>query len=538
MTRHSFERAVRVVGIAILCAGCASLGFGGRRPAFAGTWVVNLAKSQLQVPPPDSTIFVISHDEPIVRIFRTHARDGRFDTVTTTLRTDSSQVDWELRDTKVTSRSWWEDDELVFWSAFSRGEQRASQVVRYSLSADGNTFTAVEDVDAGPASHLNRWIFDRREPDPEAQSHARESSASRYVVELARIIDVPCSMPGHGWSNLFFAGDSAAAERVAQFTDDAAASQVVIVERRAADGRRSYGVRTGANGTVTPIDVASTGTGVRCGTIELPVGHGDSLVRLQVAASETEPYVYGRVAEYRVGRFAFRRGQARLEVWPANRGLLTFDELASLDVFAHVGGGPLRRRTELDSAGSLRFGDAVAWGFVLDGQRFVIDSVTRGGARLHLRGGSETAVAERGFRMPPFAGRQLDGREYRLIQSPGRLTVVEFWSTECPFSERARPEATRLAAALALRGAAFISVARETDTAKVRQFLNEHPKGGLQLVQDSATWRAWNPKTITPLYYVIATDGTILVRESGARAVRLAAAGAGVPQREVTTGVR
>ena len=146
----------------ILCVGCASLGPSGRRPTFTGTWVLNLAKSQLQVPPPDSTIFVVSHRDPIVRIFRTHARAGRLDTVTTTLHTDSSQVDWELRGAKVTSRSWWEGNELVFWSALSRGEQRASQVVRYSLSADGTTFTAVEDVDAGPASHLNRWVFDKR----------------------------------------------------------------------------------------------------------------------------------------------------------------------------------------------------------------------------------------------------------------------------------------------------------------------------------------------------------------------------------------
>jgi hypothetical protein len=139
--------------------------------------------------------------------------------------------------------------------------------------------------------------------------------------------------------------------------------------------------------------------------------------------------------------------------------------------------------------------------------------------------------------MPPLAGKKLDGEAYRLARSPGRLTVVEFWSTECPFSERARPEAVRLAAALASRGAAFISMARESDTTAVRRFLAEHPRGGLQLVQDSATWRVWNPKTVTPLYYVIAADGTIRLRESGASAVRLAAAAAGVPQREIAAGV-
>lgn len=132
------------------------------RPSFTGTWALNHAKSQLQVPPPDSTIFVIAHDEPIVRLFRTHARAGRLDTVTITLRTDSSRIDGELRGAKTTSRTWWEGNQLVFWLTLSRGDQRASQTVRYSLGDGGKTFTAVEDVDAGPNSHLNRWVFDRR----------------------------------------------------------------------------------------------------------------------------------------------------------------------------------------------------------------------------------------------------------------------------------------------------------------------------------------------------------------------------------------
>ena len=142
---------------------CASAGPRGSHPNFTGTWVLNLARSRLEIAPPDSTVFVIHHQEPLVRIFRTHARAEMLDTVTFTLRTDSSEVRWELRGTQVTSRSWWEGGELVFWSAFARGDQRASQVVRYSLSGDRRTFTAVETVDAGAASHVNRWVFDQRQ---------------------------------------------------------------------------------------------------------------------------------------------------------------------------------------------------------------------------------------------------------------------------------------------------------------------------------------------------------------------------------------
>jgi hypothetical protein len=147
----------------MLAAGCASVSARSGHPDFTGTWVLNAAQTRLEVPSPDSTIFVIRHQDPAVRMFRTHARAGTLDTATVTLRTDSSEVHWELRGARVTSRSWWEGNELVFWSALARGDQRASQVVRYSVSADRRTFTAIETVDAGAASHVNRWVFDRRQ---------------------------------------------------------------------------------------------------------------------------------------------------------------------------------------------------------------------------------------------------------------------------------------------------------------------------------------------------------------------------------------
>lgn len=132
-------------------------------PNLSGTWVMNAAKSRLEVPVPDSTIFIIHHDEPIVRIFRTHATGGTLDTVTVVLRTDSSEADWALRGTKLTGRSWWVGDELVFWTGFADRDRPGSQVVRYSVSADGKTFTAVERVDTPEVKHVNRWVFDRRE---------------------------------------------------------------------------------------------------------------------------------------------------------------------------------------------------------------------------------------------------------------------------------------------------------------------------------------------------------------------------------------
>jgi hypothetical protein len=133
-----------------------------RRPNFTGTWVLNATKSQIEIPTPESTTFVIEDSQPIVRIFRTHVRGGERDTATVLLRTDSSRVDWQIRQTALTSRTWWDGNELVFWTGFTDPQRAGEQTVRYSLSADRQTFTAVERVSSPSDKHVNRWVFDRK----------------------------------------------------------------------------------------------------------------------------------------------------------------------------------------------------------------------------------------------------------------------------------------------------------------------------------------------------------------------------------------
>ena len=160
--RGILERFGRSIALLCLLASDCTASAQSKRPNLSGTWVMNSAKSRLQIPLPDSTIFFIRDEEPIVRILRTHARAGKVDTLTITLRTDSTEFEWSIRGATVTSRAWWEGSELVFWSSLAQAGRPVSQVVRYSLSPDGKTFTALERVDAAELSHLNQWVFDRR----------------------------------------------------------------------------------------------------------------------------------------------------------------------------------------------------------------------------------------------------------------------------------------------------------------------------------------------------------------------------------------
>ncbi len=68
----------------------------------------------------------------------------------------------------------------------------------------------------------------------------------------------------------------------------------------------------------------------------------------------------------------------------------------------------------------------------------------------------------------------------------------------------------------------------------MRAHLTANPRGGTTLLQDGVTWGRWNPRTVTPLFYVPDAERRILLRESGASVVPLVAKAAGLPPSSVT----
>jgi hypothetical protein len=77
---------------------------------------------------------------------------------------------------------------------------------------------------------------------------------------------------------------------------------------------------------------------------------------------------------------------------------------------------------------------------------------------------------------------------------------------------------------LQFAGGTYIAMSREPDADMVHVHLEGYPRTSVVLLRDEETWQRWNPETATPLYDVIGSDGRVLMRERGARAVRLAAA--------------
>lgn len=121
---------------------------------------MNAGKSRLQIQPPDSSVFQIEHREPSFKLTRTHRVKGQADTFSITLTTDGKEVVVAHSDRVIHSRCYWEGKRLAFDSRIDTKEGEATNVVRYSLSADGRELAAEEHFRGPTRNYDNLWVFD------------------------------------------------------------------------------------------------------------------------------------------------------------------------------------------------------------------------------------------------------------------------------------------------------------------------------------------------------------------------------------------
>jgi hypothetical protein len=131
----------------------------------------------LETAGPDATLFVIDHREPLLRISRTHFAGGKSDSFTIDLTTDDTPVVVDREGTRLRARAYWDDDTLVFDTQIIREGDEASNTVRYSLGAAGESFIAEERFRSRTLSYDNRWVLDKEHAGagpPDDEGHSRK----------------------------------------------------------------------------------------------------------------------------------------------------------------------------------------------------------------------------------------------------------------------------------------------------------------------------------------------------------------------------
>lgn len=132
------------------------------KPNFSGTWRFNPVKSLLQIPAPESSFFVIEHNEPHFHLERTHIFGGNSDTFSLDLMTGGQVVTFTRAGTEIHASLHWELETLVFDSRFDWEGEPATTMVRYRITDEGRTFIAEEQMRGKRRSCDNRWVFDRQ----------------------------------------------------------------------------------------------------------------------------------------------------------------------------------------------------------------------------------------------------------------------------------------------------------------------------------------------------------------------------------------
>ncbi len=122
-----------------------------------------------------------------------------------------------------------------------------------------------------------------------------------------------------------------------------------------------------------------------------------------------------------------------------------------------------------------------------------------------------------GYRPPDFSVRDLSGQPQSLSQYRGKVVVLHFWASWCPYCRQEIPELTTLHQDWAGKGVRVLTISIDQDVAKLKQYLAQSPVPYpviADLQADPSVADQYGVSGI-PVTYVLTRDGLIASRLNG-----------------------
>ncbi len=230
-------------------------------------------------------------------------------------------------------------------------------------------------------------------------------------------------------------------------------------------------------------------------------------------------YTYARIAEYRTGILNLRGKGYSLTLRPFGRNTPYFSLSGTTVCFIDMNrDGSFSDRWGLRAEGEIVPSEEIQLSepFMIQGKKLkavVIDSI---GSALSIRESFDDKALSVGFHAPDFEFIDLHGVAHSLERIGGKVTLLMFWSTTCPFSEQIRPKLNSIIKRNESQTFSSFALSRETDTSEVKSYVKSHRYDATVGIPDSTLWRRYNSRTITPLFYLIDRDGIIRLIAPGA----------------------
>jgi thiol-disulfide isomerase/thioredoxin len=123
------------------------------------------------------------------------------------------------------------------------------------------------------------------------------------------------------------------------------------------------------------------------------------------------------------------------------------------------------------------------------------------------------ARADIGGQAPPFTAQTLDGEILTSASLSGRVILIEFWATWCPYCRRDQSSVDNIERAYSSKGLIVLAVDVGESESAVRKYLNENPRS-CRVVLNNGLASRFGAHGF-PYYVVIDREGNISGTQSG-----------------------
>lgn len=321
---------------------------------------------------------------------------------------------------------------------------------------------------------------------------------------------------GDGWSDVqiadLIAEDGMQRIRVARFTPRASAETTYVVDTSGA------GDFAGA-----PVLTFERRERRRVANIALVVrsrSGNERRVPYQILVAD-DGYTYARIADYRVGRWRLDGQDYAVKIQNSSHGhpFYAMNEGTAFMIDLN-GDGQLAEKPTVTVGGRAVAAERVlaSMPFAIGSHVYELAEIDSSGTWLRIRPSYRAVAVAEGRRAPELTARTLAGGAFRLSKETGKVVLLEFWATDCRYSEQVRSAANEL---VTKYGAQYVWVAipKDTSRAALEEHLTKYPMRATVTLQDSAAWATYNPREATPVFVVVDQRGIVRFRAEGASAI-------------------
>lgn len=115
-----------------------------------------------------------------------------------------------------------------------------------------------------------------------------------------------------------------------------------------------------------------------------------------------------------------------------------------------------------------------------------------------------------------FKAKTLDGEKLSSDSLKGKVVLIEFWATWCPYCRKEQSILDELSKEFEKDGLVVIAVDMGEPRRKLKKFLEENPRSVKIVAEDDTTLAAICDAKSYPMYVVVNRDGEIAGRQEGA----------------------